>query len=140
MGRAAAAGTRAEQILALRAVARTVLQPEARAPLDFVERSLREELGPSIPKKRAADLLGVSVTALDRWVARGAIPVVRVAGSSRQELDTDEVLWLAELARGSGGVAQAVRRLAERRERERRIVEAAELSTALTTIAAAFGR
>jgi hypothetical protein len=140
MGRAAVAGARAAQILALRAASQTVLEPSARAAVESVERSLREELGPSIPKRRAAQLLGVSVTALDRWIARGAIPVVRVEGSSRQEVDSAEVLRLAELARDGGGFASAVRRLAERRERERWIVEAAELSTALTTIAAAFGR
>ena len=40
----------------------------ARAALREVEVRLRRALGPTIPKKKAAAVLGISVTALDRWV------------------------------------------------------------------------
>ena len=97
-----------------------------------------------MPKKQAAELLGVSVTALDKWIARGTIPIVRRAGSSRAEVESDTVLRLAQeqrdLERGkTGTLAVAIRRLAERRASERRITEAVKLSNVLTTIAAARG-
>lgn len=40
-------------------------------------------------------MLGVSLTALDRWIERGAIPVVRRSSSGRQELETQAVIELA---------------------------------------------
>jgi len=41
-------------------------------------------------------VLGVSVTALDKWIARGRLPVVRRPGSSREQVDADALLDLAE--------------------------------------------
>jgi hypothetical protein len=45
-------------------------------------------------------VLGVSVTALDKWVGRGLLPVVRRPGSSRQMIETDVLLDLAEEVEG----------------------------------------
>ncbi len=89
-----------------------------RERLRKVERSLRSMIGPSIAKKRAAAGLGVSVTALDRWIDRGVLPVVARRNSSRLEVETVPLLDLLEQvtilrARGLGRgiVAAAVRRL-----------------------------
>jgi hypothetical protein len=68
---------------------------EARAALREVEVRLRLALGPTIPKKKAAAVLGISVTALDRWVDRGFLPVVVRPGSSRHELESRPFLELA---------------------------------------------
>ena len=41
-------------------------------------------------------MLGVSVTALDKWIARGRLPVSRRPGSSREQIDAEALLDLAE--------------------------------------------
>jgi len=92
---------------------------EARTALREVEVRLRRALGPTIPKKKAAAVLGISVTALDRWVDRGFLPVVERPGSSRHELESRPFLELAaQVARlrldgvvTHGRVAPAVKRL-----------------------------
>jgi len=92
---------------------------EARAALREVEVRLRRALGPTIPKKKAAAVLGISVTALDRWVDRGFLPVVERPGSSRHELESRPFLELAaqvarlrlDAAITHGRVAPAVKRL-----------------------------
>jgi DNA-binding transcriptional MerR regulator len=84
------------QIVALRRVEAAVRDPVERQRLDRVIRALRREVGSGVPKRRAARLLGVSVQALDRWVERGLIPVVRKPGSTRELLDAETVILLAE--------------------------------------------
>ncbi len=143
MARAGDLGARAEQIVALRDAARSLLEPEARAEIERVERGLRAELGESIPKKRAAALLGTSVVTLDKWIDRGAIPVRYKEGSSRAEVDSETVVRLAGEARALAEagedvtLAAALDRLAARRTSEKQIVEAAKLSSVLTSIAGA---
>ena len=90
-----------------------------RSSLRDVEVRLRSALGPTIPKKKAAAVLGISVTALDRWVDRGILPVVERPGSSRHELEARPFLELAEHVhrlKADGGatyapVAPAIKRL-----------------------------
>ena len=102
----------------------------ARTALRDVEVRLRRTLGPTIPKKKAAAVLGISVTALDRWVDRGFLPVVERPGSSRHELESRSFLELAEQAYRlnvdgvvtHGRVAPAVKRLGWRPRREGRRV------------------
>ena len=60
----------------------------------------------------------MSVQALERWVKRGALPAVRVPGSSRQQIDAEALLALAEEVADlrdhgerRGVVATALRRL-----------------------------
>jgi hypothetical protein len=60
------------------------------------------------------------VTALDKWIARGRLPVVRRPGSSREEVDAvalldlaEEVAQLREAGRTRGVLATAFERLAE---------------------------
>ena len=81
-----------------------------RSSLRDVEVRLRRALGPTIPKKKAATVLGISVTALDRWVDRGFLPVVERPGSSRHELESRPFLELAQEVyrmRADGVVARA---------------------------------
>jgi len=68
----------------------------ARASLRDVEVSLRRALGPTIAKKKAAAVLGVSVPALDKWVNQGLLPVVAKPGLSRLQIETRPFLELAE--------------------------------------------
>jgi len=60
-----------------------------------VRRQLESQLGPTLSRSRAAEVLGVSQTALDRWVDAGQIPVV-IAPSGRREVPRQVVLELRE--------------------------------------------
>jgi DNA-binding transcriptional MerR regulator len=80
----------------LRRVRRTIVDPDGRRRLGCVIRELRASVGVGVPKRRAAALLGVSVQALERWVRSGAFPVVRKPGSSRELIDTEALLVVAE--------------------------------------------
>lgn len=60
-----------------------------------VRRQLEAQLGPTLSRARAAKILGVSQTALDRWVAAGQIPVVITPGG-RREVPRQVVLELRE--------------------------------------------
>lgn len=113
--------------VALRRIAAAVSDPVEARRLAGVQRELRREIGFSVPKTRAAALLGVSVAALDRWIAAGRLPTVRKPGAAREEVDADAVIELAlqvELLREEGtrrGVlAAAFARLAEEGKPRRR--------------------
>lgn len=113
--------------VALRRVAAAVSDPVEARRLARIQRELRREIGFSVPKTRAAALLGVSVGALDRWVAAGRLPTVRKPGAAREEIDADAVVELAlqvELLREEGvarGVlAAAFERLATEGKPKRR--------------------
>lgn len=115
------------QVVALRSVRSSVESREERRRLSQVIRQLRRQLGVGVPKRQAAQALGVSVQALDRWVAVGKIPVVRRPGSSRELVETDALLAIAAEATPlrEGGAArplsQAIASLAERRRLPRRL-------------------
>lgn len=85
-----------EHVVALRRAGSAVADPRERRRLKQVERELQRAIGVGVPKRRAAAVLGVSVTALDKWIARGSLPVVRRPGSSREQIDADALLDLAE--------------------------------------------
>ena len=133
-------------------------------PLRRAEVRIREELGGSVPKSVAADLLGVSLTALDRWVEARRVPAVQRRGG-REEIAAEALVDLAAAAAPlrnagihRGLLSQALRTLAAQglpRPRLRpnesaeelwasyrttapveRLREAAELSLAATTLAA----
>ena len=165
MGRSSRVGRTVAHVVALRCAGPAVTDPRERQRLKRVERDLRREIGVGVPKTPAAFVLGVSVTALDKWIARGRLPVVRRPGSSRQEIDTDALLDLAEevtrlreAGRTRGLLAAALERLegvgkprprfrpnqSARELRENylrttprdRLREVAELSRILTSLAA----
>jgi hypothetical protein len=110
-----------EHVVSLRRAGAAVADPRERRRLKRVERELQRAIGVGVPKRRAAAVLGVSVTALDKWIARGRLPVVRRPGSSREQIDADALLELAEevtRAREEGQtrslLATAFERLAKR--------------------------
>lgn len=96
MGRGERAERAVERAVELRLIATAVSDEREQIRLKRVLRDLRREIGVSVPKTRAAGILGVSVTALDRWIARGRLPTVRRPSSSREEIDADALLDLAE--------------------------------------------
>ncbi len=49
-----------------------------------VRRDLESQLSPTLSRSRTARILGVSQTALDRWVAAGQIPIVLTPGGRRE--------------------------------------------------------
>jgi hypothetical protein len=77
--------------------------------------------GPTVKRSVAARLLGISQTALDKWVAGDELATVRTP-SGRVEIPTGELLALLdEVDRSSGAgrpVAAAIRRRRERSARE----------------------
>jgi hypothetical protein len=117
MGRARRIEGALQDVLDLRLAAHGAAD-ERRQRLEAVARRRRQELGQSVPKGKAAAVLGVSVTTLDKWIERGALPVVRRAGSARVEVEADALLELAvevqrlrDAGRRRGLLAHALRRL-----------------------------
>lgn len=84
-----------EQVIALQRVAEAVSDPRESRRLARVRRQLRRDVGVGVPKRRAAAILGVSVPALEKWIERGRLPVVRRPGVSREEVDAEALLELA---------------------------------------------
>ncbi len=147
MGRAARIETLADQVVELRRAAAETLEPAQRKRVEQVAGRLRAELGESIPKVRAAALLGVSVTALEKWIAREKLPLVSRPGSSRLEVDADALLDLAEevrrlqeRGRTHALLAHAFARLDEKRRSVTSILDAAELIEAVSVVAASGGK
>lgn len=79
-----------ENILRLRAAERAY--PENR-DIAFVRFALETELGPTVAIRLAARFLGVSHTALARWIASGDVPVV-TTGSGRRAVPVPLLLRL----------------------------------------------
>lgn len=69
--------------------------PAAAADVSPVRRELEARLGPTLSRSRAAQILGVSQTALDRWVAAGQIPIV-LTPTGRREVPRQFVIELRE--------------------------------------------
>lgn len=63
--------------------------------LGAVRADLERAAGPTVGRAAAARLLGVSQTALDRWVARGEVPVL-VTPQGRRELPVPALLDLLD--------------------------------------------
>jgi hypothetical protein len=81
-----------ESILRLRRAERI---PRAAADVGPVRRQLEFGLGPTLSRSRAGRILGVSQTALDRWVGSGQIPVV-INSRGRHEVPRQVVIELRE--------------------------------------------
>jgi DNA-binding transcriptional MerR regulator len=82
----------AENIVRLRRAERIRRAAPDIAP---VRRQLEAQLGPTLSRSRASKILGVSQTALDRWVAAGQIPVV-ITPNGRREVPREVVIELRE--------------------------------------------
>lgn len=123
------AATLLEPIVSLRLAIQQARDPALRAELRAAEVALRTAVGPRVPKRAAARLLGTSVTALDRWIDRGCLPVVALPrGGRRLAPETGPLLDLAtrvrllrRAGRARGVLAEAVRELGWK-DRERRLV------------------
>ena len=106
-------------IVDLRVLIETTRDDRVRASLREIEIRLRHMVGPSVTKKPAAALLGISVTALDRWIDNGYLTAVRTApDAGRLGVETAPLLELAtRVARlrgagqSSGVIARAIREL-----------------------------
>lgn len=124
-----------EPIVRLRLAIEQTRDPQLRAELREIEVSLRRQLGPSVPKRAAARLLGVSVTALDRWVDRGQLPAVSASpAATRLGIETGPLLDLATQVRrlrraGSSHavLSQAIRELGWQ-HRGQRLVYGADIA------------
>lgn len=57
---------------------------------------MRAALGPTAPKTAAAGALGVNRAALERWIARGNIPVTAVPCSTRLHLEAEALIELLD--------------------------------------------
>lgn len=79
-------------IVRLRRAARVTEVASDVAP---VRRDLESQLGPTLSRSRASQILGVSQTALDRWVAARRIPVV-LTPHGRREVPRQFVIELRE--------------------------------------------
>jgi len=69
--------------------------PQASDDVSLVRRRLESQLGPTLSRSRASRVLGVSQTALDRWVGGGQIPTVTTP-SGRREVPRQVVIELRE--------------------------------------------
>lgn len=81
-----------EDILRLRRAERV---PAAAPDVAPVRRGLESTLGPTLSRARAARALGLSQTALDRWVDAGQVPTV-VTPTGRREVPRQFVIELRE--------------------------------------------
>lgn len=93
-----------ENIVRLRRVGQEI---PGNADLSAVRIALERELGETLSRRLAARILGVSHTALDRWVTRGELPVVYSA-KGRVEVPVPALLDLYESVEADR--AQASRR------------------------------
>jgi hypothetical protein len=97
--------------------------PRAAEDVAPVRRELEYELGPTLSRSRASRILGVSQTALDRWVDTGGIPIV-ISPRGRREVPSQVVVELRESIdrlKGRGAMRHPLAAaLAERRGGERR--------------------
>lgn len=78
----------------LRLSIRSTRDDAMRTRLFRAEQRLRAQLPPSVAKTVAANTLGITVQALDRWLDRGAIPVVQTPGVRRRQVETAPLLEL----------------------------------------------
>jgi hypothetical protein len=74
----------------------------AAADVAPVRRELEATLGPTLSRSRAAQILGASQTALDRWVRAGQIPIV-LTPAGRREVPRQFVVELREAIGELGG-------------------------------------
>jgi hypothetical protein len=96
VGRGASIERALRDAVELRALARTAGDQDSTDRLTEIARRRADDIGPSVPKSRAAAILEISLTTLDKWIDRGEFAVVRRGASSREEVQTAHVLELAD--------------------------------------------
>lgn len=96
MAKAAESKRLVDNIVRLRRAERVPAVARDVAP---ARRELESRLGPTLSRSRAAQILGVSQTALDRWVAAGQVPIVLTPGG-RREVPRQFVVEVAEAIEG----------------------------------------
>jgi hypothetical protein len=123
-----------ESAVALRVEGRNV--PErVRRTLAAVESRLVDVIGPVVRKRVAARLLGCSVQALDRWIAKGAIPVQPISDDAKRiAIATDSLVGIAAEQQFERRLGAAVERARERRWREVELQSACNLISFATSI------
>lgn len=102
---------------------RSVLRRRHDDDVAAVDDDLSRAAGPSVRRAAAARLLGVSQTALDRWIASGDVPVV-VTSRGRREVPSDALVELVERIdsrRNEGAKHPLAEELQARRARAARI-------------------
>lgn len=104
-------------------VRRAARELPASADLAAVRADLERQLGPTVSRTLAAELLGLSHTALNRWIASGDVPVV-VTPAGRREVPVAALLDLHEAVDRQRSSGRRRRHLLEptmleRRERAR---------------------
>lgn len=72
----------------------------ARTEIDAVLGQLEELVGPTVGRAQAARLLGISHTALDRWIDKGDVSAVLTPGGRREVPVSELVSLLAETQGG----------------------------------------
>lgn len=87
-----------ENIARLRRVGREL---PGNRDLAHVRLALERELGPTVSRRLAARLLGVSHTALERWVKAGEVPLLSTA-TGRSEVPVSALLDLHEKVEAGG--------------------------------------
>lgn len=92
MGHAARTEQLVKNIARLRRAERV---PAVAADIAPVRGDLEADVGPALSRAMAARVLGVSQTALDRWIASGDIPTV-IAPTGRTQVPRQVVVELAE--------------------------------------------
>ncbi len=97
----------------------TTVPPEQRPLIEPIITDLQARIGPSVPKRRAAALLDISVQALDLWIKQGRIETHRALGAHRTAIDTAGLIWTAnQIPPGTTRPGRLVDR-ARARERQR---------------------
>lgn len=118
MSRTAETEQRVRHVVALRRALEAMPDGPERRRVRRVERELRQALGVGVPKSVAARVLGISVTALDRWLQKGKIVEAHRPGSSRALVEAWSLVQVAleagragEAGVARGAVAEGIRRL-----------------------------
>ncbi len=97
----------------------TTVPPEQRPLIEPIITDLQARIGPSVPKRRAAALLDISVQALDLWIKQGRIETQRAPGAHRTAIETAGLIWTAnQIPPGTTRPGRLVDR-ARARERQR---------------------
>lgn len=111
-----------ENVMRLRRVGRDL---PGNSDLATVRAALERELGPTVSRRLAGRLLGVSHTALDRWIRAGDVPLV-YSREGRTEIPVPALLDLYEAIEPEQGERYALKPTMERRRRAARNLRISE--------------